>query len=156
MLTVWRIVGPAYVDDAFSGEGAELHGGRFNSKGRKVVYTAGSISLTLLELLVQAGKKERLAGHLCLPATFDEAHVELLVRTDLPAGWDARPYTRVSQEIGDQWWEEQRSLVLGVPSVVVPQEYNYLINPLHPAFDEIEIGSAFPAPFDRRLIEGSG
>lgn len=149
-ITVWRIVDPKHAADAFSGIGAEILGGRFNSKGRRLVYTAGSVSLALLELLVQANKRSRLREYLCIPATFDASQVEVH-DADLPNGWDARPYTHVSQHFGDRWLEEERSLVLRVPSVVVPQEYNYLINPAHPEMGTVEIGDAFPAPFDDRL-----
>lgn len=153
-ITVWRIVDPRYAADAFSSIGAEILGGRFNSKGRRLVYTAGSVSLALLELLVQANKRSRLRGYLCNPATFDASQVEMLDGDDLPEGWDARPYTRVSQDFGDRWLDEERSLVLRVPSVVVPQEYSFLINPAHPEVETIEIGEAIQAPFDERLMEG--
>lgn len=152
-LTVWRLVHERHVDRAFSGEGAEQYGGRFNSKGRKVVYTAGSLSLAMLELLVQANRRKRLSNHFCIPATIAHSHVEPRSLQEMPAGWDARPYKQVSQEFGDKWLSERESLVLAVPSVVVPQEYNYLINPEHEASDEIELGEPFPASFDRRLIE---
>ena len=72
---------------------------------------------------------------------------------DLPSGWDARPYTSVSQDVGDRWLVEERSLILIVPCVVNPHDYNFLINPLHPKFDEIDIGEPFAAPFDHRLVE---
>jgi RES domain-containing protein len=153
LITVWRIVDPLYAGNAFSGIGAEAYGGRFNSKGRKVVYASGSLSLAMLEMLVQANKRSRLAGHLCISAAFDDSAVEILSRDHLPEGWDARPYTNVSQRIGDEWWDEKRSLVLRVPSVIVPQEHNYLIDPTHPNFGEVAIGEAFPIPFDSRLIE---
>lgn len=150
-MQVWRITSPTYVDSAFSGIGAEVFGGRFNSPGHKVVYTAGSLALAVLELLVQVNKRERLRGYVCMSATFDDAAIETVPH--VPEGWDARPYTRASQEIGDRWLKEQRSLVLRVPSVVIPQEYNYLINPLHPDFKDVEIGDAFAAPFDARLMQ---
>ncbi len=152
-ITVWRIVDPRYAADAFSGAGAEQTGGRFNSPGRRIVYAAGSISLALLEMLVQANKRSRLSGHLCIPAAFDEGFIETAEKEDLPVDWDFRPYGYVSQVYGDDWIQGLRSLVLRVPSIVVPQEYNYLINPLHPDFGAVKIGAAFEAPFDPRLIE---
>ena len=153
-MTVWRIVDPAYLSTAFSGIGAERYGGRFNSKGRRAVYAAGSISLAMLEMLVQANKRRRLIGHLCISATFDDSQVETLKADELPDGWDARPYMRMSQDVGDAWLDEGRALVLRVPSVVIPQEYNYVINPLHSEAGLIKVGTPFPAPFDTRLVEG--
>jgi RES domain-containing protein len=149
--TVWRIVDPKYAESAFSGIGAEIAGGRFNSKGRRMVYTAGSVSLAMLEQLVQANKRRRLRGHVCIPVTFEETFVEAHDADSLPKGWDARPYRHASQDFGDRWLREQRSLVLCVPSVVVPQEYNYLINPSHPDMGAVEIGDAFLTPFDVHL-----
>lgn len=150
-MTAWRIVRSRHVATAFSGIGAEQYGGRFNSIGRKLLYCAGSISLALLELLVQANRRERLTDYVCTSITFDDAAVEFVESESLPAGWNARPYERASQDFGDQWLDAQRSLVLSVPSIVNPYERNYLINPLHPRFKEIETGEPFPAPFDPRL-----
>lgn len=150
---IWRITDSRYLDDAFSGIGAEKYGGRFNSVGRKLVYCAGSISLALLEMLVQADKRSRLSGHSCISATLDDLLVEAVDPASLPSGWDARPYERVSQDFGDHWLEEERSLVLRVPSIVNPYEWNYLINPLRPEFDTIEFGSPVPVPFDPRLAK---
>jgi RES domain-containing protein len=151
-VSAWRIVSPRYADTAFSGIGAQRSGGRFNSPGRPLVYCSGSIALAMLEMLVQVNKRSRLIGYLCIPATFDEAAVEALDTDDMPAGWNARPYTLTSQAFGDRWIEEGRSLVLRVPSVVVPQESNYLINPLHADAPSLEVGREFLAPFDTRLI----
>ncbi|GAB5521758.1 MAG: RES family NAD+ phosphorylase [Rhodothermales bacterium] len=150
-MTVWRITHERYQADAFSGLGAERYGGRFNSPGHRLVYTASSISLALLELLVQANSRERLKQHVCIPATFDGEWVEQPSVDALPAGWNARPYGRASQAFGDQWLREQRSLVLSVPSIVNPYERNCLINPAHPYFGRIELGEPVPAPFDSRL-----
>jgi RES domain-containing protein len=150
LITVWRIVSRMHLDTAFSGIGAQLVGGRFNSVGRRLVYTSGSISLAMLEMLVQANERSRLSGHVCVSARFDEQMVESHEKDELPAGWDARPYARVTQEFGDIWINEARSLVLRVPSVVVPQEYNYLINPLHPHINRLETGTDISTPFDNR------
>lgn len=152
-MKVWRITDSRHLDSAFSGAGAEKYGGRFNSTGRKLVYCAGSISLALLEMLVQAVKREWLSDHSCISTTFDDSLIEVVDPESLPLGWDARPYGNVSQDFGDQWLDEERSLVLGVPSIVNPYERNYLINPVHPRFDEIEIGDPFRAPIDPRLTE---
>ena len=152
-LTVWRITAPEYAETAYSGEGARRWGGRFNSTGRRVVYAAGSLALAMLEVLAGAGDRRRLRGYLAIEATFDEQHVEAFKAAMLPAGWDVRPYTSVSQAVGDRWLEEKRSLVLRVPSVVVLREWNYLLNPAHPSFGEIEVGPSSVAPFDPRLLK---
>lgn len=151
-MRVWRITHSRHIETAFSGAGAEKFGGRFNSKGRRLVYSAGSISLAMLEILVQANNRSRLSTHLCISATFDDSLIETADSSALPPGWDARPYERASQDFGDQWLDEKRSLVLDVPSIVNPYERNYLINPMHPRFGALAVGDPFPAPFDPRLI----
>ncbi|MEM1043368.1 MAG: RES family NAD+ phosphorylase [Bacteroidota bacterium] len=152
MIEVWRITAPEYADTAFSGEGARLWGGRWGSEGRRLVYTAGSLSLALLEVLAGAGDRHRLRGYLAVKASFDEHHLDTLDTASLPTGWDARPYTGVSQAVGDRWLDEQSSLALRVPSVVVPTEWNVLLNPEHPAFEEIVFDVPTAAPFDPRLL----
>ena len=153
MLEVWRITAPEYADAAFSGEGARLWGGRFHSPGRRVVYASGSLALATLEVLAGANDRRRLRGYLAVGATFDEEHLEVVEASALPPGWDARPYTAVSQAVGDAWISEERSLALRVPSVVVPSEWNVLLNPAHPAFGEVVVGPPTVAPFDPRLQE---
>ena len=109
--------------------------------------------LATLEVLAGANDRLRLRGYLAIGATFDERHLEVVEASALPAGWDARPYTAVSQAVGDAWLDEERSLALRVPSVVVPSEWNVLLNPAHPAFSEVAVGPPTVAPFDPRLPE---
>lgn len=149
--TAWRITSEKYAETAFSGEGAKEYGGRFNSPGTPVVYTSESISLATLELLAKAGRRQRLSGRVVLPVTFGEHSVIAYDKSDLPDGWDGRPYGPASQQVGDDWVQSEESLVLRVPSVVVPAEYNYLINPGHPEFEELEIGEPRPLDRDPRL-----
>ncbi len=153
MVEVWRITAPEYADAAYSGEGAKLWGGRWGSPGRRVVYASGSLALATLEVLAGANDRRRLRGYLAVSAAFDKRHLESIDAPALPAGWDARPYTAVSQAVGDAWLDEGRSLALRVPSVVVPSEWNVLLNPAHPTFSEVVIGPPTVAPFDPRLLE---
>jgi RES domain-containing protein len=149
--TAWRITSEKYAETAFSGEGAKEYGGRFNSPGTPVVYTSESISLATLELLAKAGRRQRLSGRVVLPVTFGEHSVIAYDKSDLPDGFGERPYGPASQQVGDDWVQSEESLVLRVPSVVVPAEYNYLINPGHPEFEELEIGEPRPLDPDPRL-----
>ena len=151
-ITAWRISPARYQATAFSGEDAKEHGGRWGSVGTPLVYTSASLALATLELLVRIGARERLGERVCLPITFRDAHVQVRNIGDLSDGWDARPYTAISQAIGDRWVDAGASLVLRLPSVVVPTEYTYLINPRHPAFDEVELGRPRPLQLDPRLL----
>lgn len=152
-IKVWRITSEEYVESAFSGEGAEKYGGRFNSVGTPVVYTSGSLALATLEMLTKINDRRRLAGRVCLPAVFKEKQVVAYEGSDLPENWDARPYEPASQKVGDRWAAAEESLVLRVPSVVVPKEYNYLINPEHPDFGDLEIGEPEPLGPDPRIFD---
>ncbi len=151
-ITVWRITQARHAKVAFSGEGARQHGGRFNSPGVPMVYTAGSRALATLELLVRLNHRRRMAPYVWRSATFPSSL--LLIPDTLPLEWDALPYGPSSQQWGDAWIRDQRSLVLQVPSVVEPTEANYLINPSHPAIDKLKVGPASPVELDPRLRRG--
>lgn len=76
----------------------------------------------------------------------------MLSEADLPDGWNRHPPPSSPQQLGDQWVSLEESVALRVPSVVVPYSYNYLPNPLHPSFEEIDVGTGESLPVDRRLI----
>lgn len=148
-ITTWRIVLAKRTTSAFSGEGARLNGGRWNNKGTAIVYTAGSISLASMEILVNLPSPKLLARFVRIPVEFDVALV-CEVR-DLPSGWQQRPASPETKAIGDDWAAQRRSAVLKVPSVVVPEEFNYLLNPSHPDWDKIHIKPPVVYHFDPRL-----
>ena len=151
MVTGWRIVTAKYKNDAFSGEGARIQGGRWNSKGVPMVYTAGSLALALLEILVSLPAAKLLQEFVRIPIRFSLKLVTSLEEADLPADWNSRPASSSTKKIGDQWVASKESVILKVPSIVVPEEYNYLVNPLHPDFKKISIGSSVAYFLDPRL-----
>ena len=151
MLTVWRLLTARFVHSAFSGEGARRYGGRWNRKGVPVVYTAGSQSLAMLEMLVQ--DEPLRARYAMVPATLPKnLKIERVTRDQLPAGWRGPEARERLQGIGSDWARRRSSAVLAVPSVVIPTETNYLLNPLHAAFARIGIGKAQAFVTDLRLI----
>lgn len=151
-LTVWRLVTRRFVDTAFTGDGARLHGGRWNRKGIPMVYTAGSQSLAMLEMLVQ--DEPLRANYMMIPATLPDtlviAHIDA---AQLPADWRDPVVRERLRAMGSEWAKLKNNAVLAVPSAVIPAETNYLLNPIHPAFAEIEIGIAQPLITDLRLIK---
>ncbi|WP_108650885.1 RES family NAD+ phosphorylase [Dongshaea marina] len=148
----YRIVKSEYLSSAWSGYGAELYGGRWNSKGHKAVYCATSISLAMLEILVHINSEALLNDYVLLEIELTEDDVMGLHSSDLPTSWNAEPATEETQELGDEWLQSQLSVALLVPSVVVPQEMNLLLNPLHPEFTGIiQKAARLPVLFDRRL-----
>ncbi len=149
MRQAWRIVKEKHAATAFSGEGARLYGGRWNSPGTSVVYTSGSRALAALESLVHLNPPV-MFSYVALSAGFDEALVEKAV--ELPADWRDQPVPASTKAIGDLWVKEARSAVLELPSVIIPGESNFLINPAHPDFQKIAIGKPEPFGFDSRLL----
>lgn len=152
-VTAWRLFKTKHVATAFTGEGARLYGGRWNSKGTAVVYTAGTASLAALELLVHLSSHQILESYVLCSVTFDEALVEQISPSDLPRGWQSDPAPLELRQVGDAWIATGAAAVLRVPSAIISNEFNYLLNPAHPDFDQVDIGPARPFRFDRRLVK---
>ncbi|HWL52476.1 MAG TPA: RES family NAD+ phosphorylase [Chthoniobacteraceae bacterium] len=147
--TLWRMVKARHAATAFSGEGAAIAGGRWNSRGIRMVYTSAFQSLAVLETLVHFNPQIPLA-YVLFRVELEASLVEKL--TPLPDGWQEMPVSRSSQQAGDRWIAEQRSVALEVPSTLVPDESNLLLNPAHPDFGKVTIGPPEPFAFDARLI----
>jgi RES domain-containing protein len=153
MITAWRIVGANHQNKAFTGDGARIHGGRWNSKGVAVVYTADSLALASLEMMVNLPAPKLLEKYVRISAHFDPNIVSDLSKADLPLDWNSRPISPSTRTIGDRWIKMRSSAVLRVPSIVVPDEHNYLLNPTHPDFTKIKIGKPIVYLFDPRLTK---
>jgi RES domain-containing protein len=152
VITAWRLVDAQFADDVFSGEGSRVYGGRWNKKGYRVVYTAATIALATLELIVTAPRAERLREHVVASCTFPEVLVEEIDPSRLPQNWRNYPPPAALKKIGTAWILSGSSAVLSVPSAVVPQERNYLINPEHEYFRSVDLGPATPFHLDLRLL----
>ncbi len=149
--TVWRITTARFTAAAFSGEGARLYGGRWNPKGREVVYTAQTQSLALLELMVQDDPLR--AHYVLIPAQLPVGLPETRIETaQLPEGWCTLGGRGALQALGQAWLQEGATAVLNVPSAVVPAERNFLLNPRHPDFARITIGAPQSLQTDTRLL----
>jgi RES domain-containing protein len=136
-MIVYRISNAAYNND-ISGTGAKLMGSRWNSRGVPVLYTSQSISLSVLEMLVNTNFKDYVISldllYISLP---DEQSINEINLKHLKNNWkDDFEYTRY---MGDEFIKQKESLILKVPSAVIQEEYNYLANPLHPDFKKTKI-----------------
>lgn len=153
MQTAWRIVHQNHISGAFSGEGARLGGGRWNSEGFAVVYAAESLSLALFEIIVHLEFKAALKLYKAIPVNYPETIVEILDPSTLPEGWNT-PHPHPSTLLtGNHWIRQGSSAILQVPSAIVPIESNLLINPVHPDFQALEIGDPIDLPLDPRVLE---
>jgi RES domain-containing protein len=150
--SAWRIVKTKYLEEAFDGEGAKLYGGRWNSPGNRIVYAAEHASLAVLEVLVHLESRSPLPSYSLVSVEFDEGLVEEFDLEKLPVNWRSSPPPLQVQSIGDRWLDERRSVALKVPSVILPIESIYLLNPQHPDFERIRISSPIPFSFDKRIL----
>ncbi len=144
-----RIVKAKHASTAFDGEGAWLYGGRWNSQGTRLIYTSATLSLAALENLVHLNPPLQLK-YVAFSIHFDGSLVEKF--TSLPEEWQEEPPPASTQLIGDLWVKQARSAVLELPSAIIPDEANYLLNPAHSDFRKIAIGPPRPFSFDRRLL----
>ncbi len=148
----YRIVAPRWAADALSGEGARKFGGRWNSVGVPMVYLGGSRALSALEMLVHLNSPlARAKPFKIIEVAVPKSLIAHYPLTALPQQWRSDPPVRLTQEVGDDWVEAGGGLALTVPSSLIPEETNILINPKHPDFRQIVIGRAVDFRFDQRL-----
>jgi RES domain-containing protein len=152
ILSLWRISKRKYADTAFNGEGARRFGGRWNSRGQGMVYTSGTLSLAALEVFVhmEVEDVQTMLAMIRVDVPI-EVQISYLDMALLPADWRTIPAPSVLATMGNQWFQAMETAILAVPSVVIPVEYNYLINPLHPDFTKFELHSPQAFEFDPRL-----
>lgn len=155
-MRVWRLSRAPRELAALIGEGG-LHGaGRWHQRGVRIVYTAATLSLAALEVLVRVDRwseaPDLVAIEIDVPASVELEHV---AAAELSGGWRAPTPTDETQAIGGRWIASARSAVLSVPSAVIPIERNFLINPAHPDFKRIQVASRHSFSFDRRLLRTS-
>jgi RES domain-containing protein len=146
----WRLTKTRYLATAWDGEAARTSGGRWNSVGTAAVYASATLSLALVETLVHVPSGV-LPAYTAVPIEFDDSLVAVVDAPDLPPNWKDQPAPPETRAIGDTWVGSLKSALLRVPSVVVPGEFNYVVNPRHPDFGRIRIAAPMPFPFDPRL-----
>lgn len=149
----WRIVPEEFAATAFDGEGARLFGGRWNSAGMPMVYAAEHLSLAVLEVRVHLERTSLKKRYQCISFDFDDRLMMTVPQGALPEHWQQEPPPPSLQAVGDHWLSSMGSVVLAVPSVIIPAEHNLLINPRHPDFKRMKIGQPEPFGFDYRLFQ---
>ena len=153
-MRVWRLVRKRRLADAFTGEGARLAGGRWNSPGVRVVYTSASLALAMLEYFAHTSLVHAPKDVMAISADVsDDVSRESVAIAKLPARWQRYdPPVEALRTLGDAWIARGKTAVLVVPSAIVTVENNYLLNPLHPDIARVKIGKATPVLFDLRLF----
>jgi RES domain-containing protein len=149
--SAYRLVRRERAADALSGEGARRYGGRWNPPGAAVVYASESRALAVLETFVHLTLEARVIAFVLIT-------LELPGRAPLRRRTDTRPPRSLaaSQEAGHAWLEDGDTLALVVPSLIVPQEKNYVLNVAHPLFANVTVAGTEPFSFDERLWHARG
>jgi len=149
-MIVYRISDCKYIND-LSGKGASLFDGRWHSKGTYVVYTAESRALALLENVVHRAMIP--ANSLCM-ATIEipDNNIENFPMEKLPPGWYSNPSPNYLKPIGDNFIRAGKYLALKLPSALMMEEHNYLLNPAHPSFSKVKITTERSISIDERLF----
>ena len=151
MRTYFRLCNSLYKDD-LSGTGAEIYGGRWNSKGLKAMYCAEHISLSMLEILVNVSREylnSKLEFHL-LEFALQDDWISTLELQKLKKNWQND--IEYTQYIGDQFLLSNHNLGLRIPSAVIPEEFNLLVNPNHELASKLSLKKSRPYKLDSRLI----
>jgi len=147
---VWRVCSKRH--QRFDGEGARRYGGRWNHAGTPVVYTSGSLSLAALELFVHVdidiASADLVAIQVDVP---DSIAIDTIKIESLPKNWRRYPAPEALKDIGTAWGAKASTAILAVPSSVIPEERNYLLNPAHRDFKRIRIRKPMPFHFDARM-----
>jgi RES domain-containing protein len=150
-VVAWRLVKDKHAKAAFSGEGARIYAGRWNSPGVRVVYCSENLALAALEILAHTRLAPLRDKFRAFRLSFDDRLMSAIELKKLPKGWNAEPPGAISQSIGDDWSKSGRSAVLALPSVLIPLERTFLLNPVHKDFERVKIAEAGELRLDPRL-----
>jgi RES domain-containing protein len=149
---VYRLAKTKYADSGFSGVGAKLTGGRWNSEGVACVYGTQSEAQAVLEVLVHLQNAAPLEAYSFTRIKLHDSDLLQLEGHSLPKGWNAPEGSRAARTLGDGWLDSGGSLALMVPSVLTKHEQNILINPEHPDLQKrLQTVQSWPYSFDQRL-----
>ncbi len=151
MITVYRFAPIQFIDD-LSGRGAMLFGGRWNSIGLPAVYTSFTISLALVELFVHKDTFQDIKANQLIEITINESITNIIQNKKLKANWQMdAPY---SQLMGNDFLTHSNAIGLQVPSAIIEEENNVVLNPMHKDFfKKVHIKKVRQFNFDNRLFK---
>lgn len=149
-MEVFRIAKAKFANELYA-PGME---GRWNQRGEEVIYTASSRSLACLENLAHKGGRGGIETYRTMVIYVpDRLAIRQVNLKDLPEGWNQISQHKACQQIGSDWYVTKDTPVLKVPSAVIPDEFNYVVNARHAQFSEIKLITVLPFAFDKRLWE---
>lgn len=152
MTSVWRIEKKKYAREAFSGDGAFFFGGRWNQAGTRIVYASQTLALAALEKFVHLqGDGAAISFVYFRIEVPGQVKIKTLENNCLPADWRKSPASDATRNLGNRWEQRRESALLYVPSVIIPVEYDCLINPRHPDYHRLKISKPVDFSFDPRM-----
>lgn len=150
-MIVYRISKCKYIDD-LSGYGAYLEGGRWNSAGHEMLYTSQSVALCMLEILANLPSSIAPSGFCLLTLEIPDNEIEKIPVKQLPQNWNAYPSSNATKKIGDLFLAKKNTIAMQIPSSIIEQEFNIILNPMHPNFKKkIKVISKEEIIIDKRL-----
>ena len=150
-MLIYRISKSEFIDD-LTGVGAKLFGGRWNSKGIFMLYASANRALAVLELLVHLDANEIQQHNFSIAEIeIPETSLKIVPLNSLPDNWRHPNTTQYLKSRGDVWIRKSESVALAVPSVLIPQEQNILVNSQHPDFRKVKLKKTYEFSLDRRL-----
>jgi RES domain-containing protein len=150
-LRLWRITTRKWALDRLC-DGARLYGGRWNPSGYPVMVAGSTIEICALEKFVHLAG----AGHpplVLVAIDVPDAPITQPALADLPEGWADLPASGEAQEFGRRWLQSNNDLVMLVPSAIIPESSNALINPAHPAYAKVQLAIVRDFTFDARMFK---
>lgn len=150
MRKVYRISKCVYIDD-IRGTGAAAFAGRWHSKGTYILYTAATPSLALLESVVHLSRIP-VVEYCMICLEIPDTNIKKVNITELPYNWYFNPCPQDIAIIGDHFIKQNKYLGMEVPSVVIPEETNVLLNPNHADFSEVKVAYKRKIPIDQRFF----
>jgi RES domain-containing protein len=152
---VWRIASAAHA--ACDGDGARRYGSRWTPRGLPAVFTSATLSLAALERFVHIDPDLEPVDLVAIAVDIEtNIAIETVAVDDLPPDWRTYPAPPTLALVGERWLRESRTAVLSVPSVVVPDERNFVLNPNHADFARLVINPSEPFSFDPRMWKTRG
>ena len=153
---LYRITHERYREAPFSGEGGLRYNSRWASKGRRVSYAADHLATATLEKIAGVQRADLLTEMVFVKAEIDPTHVTTLPERGRPEGWDQIPPAAATRAVGDAWLEEEESVLLRVPAVVLPHSSNYVVNPAHEEAGALRVVETKPLLMDNRVLRHLG
>lgn len=156
MPTLYRIVHEQYRDAPFSGKGGLYNKSRWVSKGQLVSYASDHLATATLEKLTGVGRADLMEEMVYAKAEISSEHEAILPEEELPDAWDDLPAPDATRAVGDAWLKEEEHVILRVPSVVLPESDNYVVNAAHSEASDLQVVEVAPLLLDNRVLARLG